>query len=545
MNTHICKVVIVDDEPIILRSLQKAIPWQKLGLTLCGVARNGEEALDIVKRERPDIIISDIRMPSIDGITLMRMVMEMVPDTWFIILSGYGEFEYAREAIRYGAFNYLLKPIDHDELQEVLFQAKQRVDEQRESTEEQELLRRSVQSLSSVVRERMFSAIIEGTDSPEFRRSIWLDEWELDTTYRMGLVTLDDYDKMIRHWSPEERRLWYFAVGNILQEYWQARGCYTVFPFHNGEWLFIVQHTDAAALCDAARELIAKIKHCTKLSVSVAISRPHRHIRTLQESYHSCREALSRRFISGKEEVYVDEERLGSVWSVSMELEAERDSGAGYPLRAEKALSEHVRTLDILAFEAELTRLEQQLAIIAAPRHAVCHMLIQLTIVLHRQLEAYHPLRSMDVDPLLQQLTVSSTLDEMISAMRRVFCTWVKEASSSQGDRLDAASIVQRVVDYVDDHYHLDLGIDELADMVGLSCSHFCVLFKRETGSTFLEYLTKYRIDRACSILRQSEVKVYQIAPLVGYQDPRYFTQVFKKITGLTPSEYRMSQLSS
>jgi len=273
--TEDCKVLLVDDEPIILRSLQVAVPWEQLGTRVAGTARNGEEALEIVEQLRPDIIISDIRMPSIDGISLMRTVMEQYPGTLFIILSGYGEFEYAQEAIRHGAFNYLLKPIDHDELQETVIKARERILQQRATSMEQDRLRRSVQSLASLVRERMFAGIIDGTDSPDHKSAYWPDEWELRAPYYMGLVNLDDREQAENIWSAEEKRLWYFAVGNVLNELLPARGCFTVFPYHQGEWLFIMQNSDAAEMRSIAEEIIATVRQCTKLSVSVGISKQY------------------------------------------------------------------------------------------------------------------------------------------------------------------------------------------------------------------------------------------------------------------------------
>ncbi len=542
MSEAVCKVIIVDDEPIILRSLTKVIPWEALGLKLAGSARNGEAALEIVSKERPDIIISDIRMPSIDGITLMRTVMEQDPDVMFIILSGYGEFEYAREAIKHGAFNYLLKPIDHDELQEVLIQAKERIEQRRKTSQEQDTLRRSLRSLSSLVRERMFYGLIEGRDGlpySQFRQDYWLDEWELRSPYYMGLVNLDDYEAVIAGWSAEERRLWNFAVNNILNEYLMARGCFTVFPYHNGEWIYIMQGIDAAEMKRIAGELIETIKKCTKLSVSVAISRRFEHIDSLQASYQSCREALCRRFTYGKEKVYMDGERQedGAALAQGEEVPVH------YPLQLEKELSDALRTLDWPRVDRGLAALERDLSSASAPKQTVLHILIQLVVMLHRQLDAYHQMQHGQLEPLLSRLTSLVTLEEMIAEIREQFRRWIQQATE-QDQRVDAQAIVRKVLDYVEQHYDHDLGIDEVAELVGLSCSHFCVLFKQVMGCTFLEYLTKYRIDKACSILRNSEIKVFQIAPLVGYQDPRYFTQVFKKVVGKTPSEYRMAQSS-
>lgn len=117
------KVLLVDDEPIILQSLKVAIPWDELGLEIAGEARNGEVALRLIEEKAPQIIISDIRMPVIDGIALMKEVLPRSSKLIFIFISGYGEFEYARDALRLGAFDYLLKPIDHDELTEMLTRA--------------------------------------------------------------------------------------------------------------------------------------------------------------------------------------------------------------------------------------------------------------------------------------------------------------------------------------------------------------------------------------------------------------------------------------
>jgi len=207
-------------------------------------------------------------------------------------------------------------------------------------------------------------------------------------------------------------------------------------------------------------------------------------------------------------------------------------------------LADALRTLDKAAFDEELSALMQEFRAQQPSRSEVTPMLIQLAIVLHRQLESFHVLQNAQPEPLLQQLAIAGTLEEMIEALRSTFHDWMKMAASADGQSSGRA-FVQKAIEYVHHHYHRDLGIDEVAEAAGVSCSYFCVLFKQQTGSTFLDYLTRYRIDKACSILRNSDVKVFQVAPLVGYQDPKYFTQVFKKIVGMTPSEYRTSQLSS
>lgn len=228
------KVLLVDDEPIILRSLKVAVPWEELGLTIVGEAKNGEAALQLIQETTPHIIISDIRMPVIDGIALMKEVLPRSAKLIFIFISGYGEFTYAREALRLGAFDYLLKPIDHEELAEMLTRARERLDRQKEN----EQLMLSVQTLSMLARERMLAEFTLGNPRP-LQHLKWLENSELEDEYFMAVVRLDDYAGLTAKWSAEEKHLWLFAVRNILEEWSLENGALSIFPFYNGEWILL------------------------------------------------------------------------------------------------------------------------------------------------------------------------------------------------------------------------------------------------------------------------------------------------------------------
>jgi len=537
------RVLLVDDEPIIVRSLKAAIPWETYGMDVVGEANSGEDALAIVEERKPHLILSDIRMPMMDGIALMKEVMSADASALFIILSGYGEFAYAREAIRHGAFDYLLKPIDHDELEAVIREAKMKLDAERTQRSEREYLRKSVQSLSSLVRERLLADMIEGMSMPS-DRLYWLQEWELEYPYQMVLVALDDYDALLREWSVDEKKLWQFAVRNILQEFGDQRQCLTIFSLHSGEWVLMFQNIGAQELADSASSMVQLIKQCTKLSCSAAISGKHVGIGSLHGAYQEAQFELLKRFVHGKGRVYHsmpakhDMERGQDVGAPSLESAAADRTGQADWRSIEKRLMQAVQTLDAGRFEIALRELETRFVQIGCAKEEAVEKLFEWSVVLHRQLESMS-LRPIDgKDALLRQLPVCGTLSEMTDFVQRRFTEWMKQAAEAETEET-GLQLMAKATDYIAGRYHHDLGIDEVAEFIGLSCSHFCVLFKRETGYTFLEYLTKLRIEKACSILRHSDVKVYQVAPLVGYQDPRYFTQVFKKMTGKTPTEYR------
>lgn len=517
------KVILVDDEPIILRSLKAAIPWDELHLEIVGEARNGEQALQLVRETSPHMIISDIRMPGKDGISLMKEVLTENSQRLFIFISGYGEFEYAREALREGAFDYLLKPIDHDELIEMIMRAKKHLNKQQENDK----LLHSVQVLSLLARERLFAEFIEGNQSP-LQHMRWMENSELEQGYFMAVVQLDHYLKLNEQWSIEEKRLWLFAIRNIVSEWSLNQGGLTTFPFHSGEWVILFpDHLSDRKVC-LGNDLIGQLKANTKLSCSVGFSPSMIGIDHLNEAYQHAAQALYQRFYSGEEGVYVYVEREEAVHALE----------ARYPKQIEEALLEYARKLDRQQLLNSFDEMKHYFEVQALTKEQAERMIIELTIVLYRQFEGMNMMLEWSLEGLLQEIYSLLTLSEMITVLKDCFGQWILQSKENYS-RGDVQAVIAKATSYITHNYHKDLSIEEVCEIAELSISHFCMLFKQETGYTFLEYLTKCRIDKAKFILQNTNVKVYQVAPLVGYQDPRYFSQVFKKITGKTPSEYR------
>lgn len=546
------RVVLVDDEPIILRSLKVALPWDELNMLIVGEATNGEEGWRLIQELKPDIVISDIRMPVKDGISMMKETLSHFPSLIFVLLSGYGEFDYAREAVRSGAFDYLLKPVDHEELESVMREAARKLDQEAEQQSERDYLTKSVQSLSSLVRERMVSMMLE-VDQKPYDPVHWVKGWELEFPYVMLVISLDDTLE-VRGWSREDRRLWFFAVGNVLAEYGQSCGAFTVFPFRSGEWIMLLQRTDSQETSNIAGEMIELVKTCTKLDCSVGISRVYSGLEQLYACYLSAQQALRSRFTSGKARVYTD---CGELKAESNRAEGVPVEGAGFGgagsgtgtgreslLSWELKIHEAVAGFDKGLAAALLGQLFRELRSTGCSQEDAAATIIEFAVGLSRQLSEGGRRPSIRLKELMSDILVCVTIDEMEQLVRNELWSYLDSRSQSVSSQAEIHSI-RKAMEYMTGRFHHDLGMDEVAEFVGLSCSHFCVLFKKESGYTFLEYLTKLRIDRACSILRNTEVKVYQIAPLVGYQDPKYFTQVFKKMMGMTPSEYRTASAAS
>ncbi|AWB45952.1 two-component system response regulator [Paenibacillus sp. CAA11] len=532
------RVLLADDEPIILESLKMAIPWDQYGMKVAGEARNGQEALEAAAVIKPDIIVSDIRMPVIDGIQFMRELKKgrMDQEPLFIVISGYGEFEYAREALRSGAFDYILKPIDHEELEEIVAKAKLELDVRRNRKLEEEQLQYSLQRLTAFAKERLYTEWMDG--QPSFPAMQGDSDVELlKDPYCLFLVRLDRLQQASERWRTDEKRLWFFAVNNVLKEFGDQHGCFMVFPYYSGEWLLIFPEMTKEEKLKLGEQLVQVIDLCTKMTCTVGISSPAMGLEQLRSSYRMASDALRQAFVHTDQSVFLHGELNESSKLASM-----------YPGMIEKRLIEAIKTLNTDEVEAAMSLLLKHLQQPGASKEGTVRICLEFAIVARRQLEMMIPsspeVAEEDSEDILDALEQADSLTKLIKTLQERLMDWLHLAAEGRhGETGD--SLIDQAKLFIDAHYQEDIGIEDVADFIHISCSHFCTLFKQKTGSTFLEYLTRLRIEKAEFILKNSEVKVFQIAPLVGYQDPRYFTQVFKKITGKTPTDYRISYQST
>jgi len=530
MNSY--TALLVDDEPIILRSLSYAIPWTDLHITNVLTAKNGEEALKLFHEHQPDIIISDIRMPTLNGISLMSEVMKRKENLIFIVISGYGEFEYARESLKHGATGYLLKPIDHDELTAMLEKSIQKLKSQQEATQESQQLLDSVNTLSLLARERMFAELIEGNQRA-LKHINWLDDQYLQQPYYMMVVQLDHITTFNKRWSTDERRLWLFAVRNILEEWSTNNQALAAFPLHSGEWILFFKNMPDDHKKQLAKDIVLHVKKYSKLSCSVGISAIVHSLEQLHHAYISACDALHQRFYASTEHVFIDQDQDEGKLTQST-------SGWQYPKWLEKNIIDSIRTLEFASTREYLQQLRLELERGNLTKDALIRYIVEIAVITRREFEHLQIELPSTVDELIQHLMESDTLEEAITALSKAVEQWISHFEHQQHNE-EGPALIERAISYIKNHYHNDIGIDEVCEFIGLSASHFCTLFKQITGSTFLEYVTNCRIEKAKYLLLHTEVKVYQLAPLVGYQDSKYFTQVFKKMTGMTPSEYRVT----
>ncbi|WP_127532575.1 response regulator transcription factor [Paenibacillus kobensis] len=537
------KVIIVDDEPHISRNLEKVIPWEMLGLEVVGTARNGAEAYELIQSLSPDLLLSDIRMPVMDGLELVKRIREEELDVDVIMLSGYQDFAYTRTAIQYGVKDYILKPIPYDELTGVIARV---MSEQRNKRRQRKEEERKLGRMIDMAGEKMLYDILMDYTDPSSDH--WLmngeEQRHADRSYMLALFNYDvgsEAAKDWREWTDKERKLWNFAIYNVLRESMQQPGqSHAVIQMRDGEWCVLVERTgegkqDAEFDREAVREwtlaLLEQVKKHVKLTLETGIYPSYVSIKELSGAYKTVQRGMQ---LAGEEQQLSKSEQSVRFY----EDDASEQSGADLAMWgiAERLVS-GLKRGDKVVVEDELREISTQMKRIDEPSYRRLRPMIHF-IALHmmREMKETGLLRREQEEQLWRKLDKLYGVKDLIAMIRLLSDAGLERDNRKQSERsmLEAKA-------YLDRNLFRDISVEETASHVGLSASYFSLLFKQTFGLTFIEYVTRQRMEKAKAMLAETTKSVAQIAKEVGYSERRYFTKVFMKFTGENPTDYRSS----
>jgi two-component system response regulator YesN len=526
------KVLLVDDELFLLNNLKSVVPWNDLGIDVVGLARNGVEALALVEAEKPHIIMCDIRMPVMDGITFLEEVRKIDGDVEIMMLTGYQDFEYARSALKHRVVDYILKPINYDELTRTIEKMAIHIRTKQLKLQEDSVKWGKVAKLA--YEKILLEMLMDYSAQSEGLLLSLEDEGLRDVRFVMMLVDLDDYAQKSVQWTKADRKLWNFAVKNVLQDALQQTDLTSaVLQTREGEWCVLLQYDASkgdmtkAHAEEWAGMLQKAVKDNVKLDVSVGYdARVIRHFQ-LSSALNEARRTLNLTFglkqgIQAVQAKRQDNEIQFSLWtSIEDIIYAVKQSDSA---KAEAALREFNAGL-LAASEQSIVQTERIL------HYFVLHVL--------REMRELDVLPVQEEEKVWKRLQFSMSLKDLMQALNQLVDQCLQTVSTKKSSEvlmLDARN-------YMDRNLSSDLGIEELADYLGISCSYFSMLFKQHFDETFLEYLTRSRVEFAKSMLLSSDQSITKIGKMVGYAERRYFTKVFHKITGCSPSEYRERHL--
>lgn len=532
---HLFQAMLCDDNEIILEGLAGQIHWEELGICLTGTAADGQDAWNQIQASPPDILITDIRMPYIDGLELSARAKALNPNLVILIISAYDDFEYARTAMHLRALDYILKPIDLEAMTRSLANAVSHCQQfhQDKRMMATELLR------SLAVQEPQITG----------EEPLW-NELDLDPSWWCCFLQVDLDERSLNRLSDDiryasERRFsslnqLFLKDGFYLLE---SRPCSYSVCLTFGSKIRLTM--ERRVLVDAVRKVFPYGDNCRNPSpagrmemevycdVSIASGRVVQGLRLLRESVKTCQEARKLHFIKGSNaDIFYEE--------VDSCLYQEPESGPEYPIPDTRLIT-FIREQNKDGISRELEQLKTWLY--RKGSESYLYMTFSLgsfyTHLMKELGESGISLQDVFQNPVeeFKKVTSGGTLESSIENLRQ---NLFRICDSIRGSKSRYGRLVDQAILYIQSHYmSSSFSIEEVAGAVCLSTSYFSTVFKNETGTTFTDYLIRIRMEKAMILLKTTSMKMYEIASRVGYENAAYFSAAFKRFYGKSPSEFQ------
>ncbi len=509
------KVVVAEDKHPILWNIVKKIENYSPDLQVVGQVTDGITALETILRLKPAIVFTDIKMPGMDGLTLISELKKHAPDTIIIIISGHDEFEYARQAMKLGVHEYLLKPISQDAMNEVLVKAIELVNTSQQSKEMNTLMH-----------------VIKGSGSQSF--TIQCEELSYDS-YAVMLICAGPISKFL------------IDISNPLNDFWLKTDLASLLSFHLPQlesfWVFegeAINEIIVILSCSIEKEinfqaisnLILEHFQTTAIPFNFAISNRVSKIADLKLEYQVTRTMLRKYAKFG----------LSSVLHVKdMSLNAPGELYPNQPFDEQKLLS-LVKNNKRELFQLEIQTLLRQWEALEFTQSTIEFNLTQIILACSKGITD-HSISNSDLKLELDEIiSISKDYHTLIRNVSFLFEHFFSNSDNLPQNTNYMRDIIDRVEKYFLDHLSDDIFMNEIADMVNLNVTYLSREFKKHKGITPIDYLTQLRINKAKELLSDPlNLKFKDIAVIVGYQNQYYFSKVFKLITGMTPTEFKGS----
>lgn len=519
------KVLLVDDEMITLKMLQSLIPWKQMDLELMGMCTGGEEAYQMVLQETPDILITDIRMNGMGGLQLAEKVLAFSPQVKVILMSAYAEFSYVKEGIRMGCSNYILKPIDEDELEQSLRKV---VGEIRGKQDEKKILNKSEAQIRML---ELYRYMSRGNNLNRVLKH--KNEYDFSfAEYAVMMIqkdssSIDEYINVSNMEFMQEKYVLHIIEEILTHDYKKE---FLAFDHEEDAWILIIRSDSVKEMLEISRQIVERFLTELHLNVLISFSQIGTCLEDLPQLYEQAESMRKYAFYIGEERI------LGYEWNCKDE-EMKEVRKIGLLREAEQAVKLHdiANLQDIIekVFELSLTYRPDVL-------HDTYEFCYQILYLLRRELEnqeqiqtddlkrlelSYEELKQHDSGKQLKQL-----MEDAVGLLQKICISESKEQFSKP---------VEDSLKFIEKNYNKNLSLDEISEEIAVSKNYFCYMFKREVGMSLWNYLTQIRIRHAKKLLEETDMKTYEIAFQVGYDNPSYFSKIFKKLESVTPNEYR------
>ncbi|MBO4459557.1 MAG: response regulator [Clostridiales bacterium] len=530
------KVFICEDESIVREGLRDMIPWEKYGFEFVGDAPDGEMALPMIRKLKPDVLITDITMPFMDGLSLSKTVTKELPNIKIIVISGYSDFEYARKAIEIGVEQYLLKPVTKTDMIAALEGTRKKIIEENEQKDYVKLYEQEFKKFERLSHRVFFEKLVEGSLSVQ---EIYeeADKLHLNLSadsYNIVIFSIRDLDQSTYSGDASG------VTENLLNEFLQYPD-YILFRCNLFSYAVLIKGDEESLkrMEDKCVKIITRAceEAGGRLDWHVAVGVATNRLSGLSSCYQDANRAFAYRHIFPMQHIFTSEQ-LKPEQYVSDDSEINKiDAGKFDPM----IIRYFVQTGTINEVGTFTEEYMQSI------ENSVHSLLFRYYLLVSIRVNVELALKEADVDseqildslPTFDMNTKAEEVKGYLNDILQVAIQMRDAEAQKKGN-----DIIDNAVKYINEHYaDEDISLDSVAEEINISANYLSALFSNKVGLSFVEYITKKRMARAKILLRNTSKRSGEIANEIGYKDPRYFSFVFKKNQGCTPSQYRNGEI--
>ena len=533
----VLKVLITDDEQMICNLIANILDWEDMGFQIIGMANTGTDAFDIIQKEKPDVVISDIRMPGYDGIQLIQKTAEAGIQAVFVMISGYKQFEYAQNAMKYGVKYYLLKPISEEKLRETMMEIGRELDVKQQKIVEERHLRRKVQEARDKMKRRFLTTVLAANEKDNLESDIsrnavnaeYNTEFK-DGEYRAVFVKVDIRGAVGKSAEYLQDKIEQY-VEKFGKDFSESISTYT----HSGiVVLFNYKNEDEEEIKRKIEELWTDlddyVKNFEGFSVVIGVSEATGQFKETRKCIVESMDAVKYRIKNPESKIlYYDEfdyqrRPVGTIITPVKRQNYLAKIESGSAEDAAACIDEAVRMI-----RYEITNYSPVM---------LYDTLIYYVDLLNKTLDKAQKEKMEEYFEQWNERIDNERTELKLTEATKAYVTKVIQYVQEEKKDKDIRP-VREVKTYLEENYHQEISLNDLADIVSLNASYLSALFKKETGMTYTEYVMFCRLEKAKELLADTGKSIAEIADAVGYHDTRHFSKLFTRNIGLKPSEYR------
>lgn len=532
------KVLIVEDEAAVRRGLTKKLNWEDLNINIMGEARNAEEAYEVLKVSPPDIILLDMRMPGMGGMKFLEILRGQFPQIKVIIISGHSDFEYMRQALQCGASDYLLKPIIKEDLKYAVLKVIKCIEEENQKRDGRIVQNIFLNESKHLLKDSLLNKLLQGINlnASNIKRRLSYLNINIDYNYySLSLIRVLNFAE-VKQTYMNDTSLVFFALENVMNE--SMREIKNAFGFkssiNENEFIYIFgfdrKEEVKEKLLKLFKKVVNNVEAYNKLNISVSISDVCDSIPDIARLYKNTSHVFGKRKEQSVSNIlfpesFFEEEHLNNLITDAQ-----------------------IQQITALIEKNEKQKLIQAISGIFEYMNGMSpvstYMIRALAAKIYFCLEKIAENLSLNVNSIFSRLMTYNDLitkceetEDIKNAVTKVVLDFTD--LYHRRSKSESAGTIVKAREYVDSYYYEDISLDFISKKFFLNSAYFSELFKKETGSSFNKYVTNLRIEKAKELLKNLDMKPTDVAELVGFKELGYFCLVFKKATGMTPTEFK------